>query len=130
MYYSSSEAWLEACFNELEQFPFTWLQTGGGHVWILSLGVTSVAVSKVTGRVEVEDVVAAIRPTTCLVSVMTANNETGIIMVRVCTTLIQYYTTYMLFILGDGCQNSQYVGHPLQIEKNILSVFLCGSESM
>ena len=61
---------------------------------------------------------------------MTANNETGIIMVRVCTTLIQYYTTYMLFILGDGCQNSQYVGHPLQIEKNILSVFLCGSESM
>uniref|UniRef100_A0A8C2CUC5 Selenocysteine lyase n=1 Tax=Cyprinus carpio TaxID=7962 RepID=A0A8C2CUC5_CYPCA len=44
--------------------------------------VTFVPVSKVTGRVEVEDVIAAIRPTTCLVSIMLANNETGIIMVR------------------------------------------------
>lgn len=42
--------------------------------------VTFVPVSKVTARVEVEDVIAAIRPTTCLVSVMLANNETGIIM--------------------------------------------------
>ncbi|XP_076134969.1 selenocysteine lyase isoform X1 [Alosa pseudoharengus] len=42
--------------------------------------VTSVSVSTVTGQVEVEDVVAAVRPTTCLVSIMTANNETGIIM--------------------------------------------------
>lgn len=42
--------------------------------------VTFVPVSKVTGRVEVEDVIAAIRPTTCLVSIMLANNETGIIM--------------------------------------------------
>lgn len=42
--------------------------------------VTSVPVSKVTARVEVEDVIAAIRPTTCLVSIMLANNETGIIM--------------------------------------------------
>lgn len=33
-----------------------------------------------TARVEVEDVIAAIRPTTCLVSIMLANNETGIIM--------------------------------------------------
>lgn len=38
-------------------------------------------VSKVTGRVEVDDVVAAIHPTTCLVSVMLANNETGVVMV-------------------------------------------------
>ncbi|XP_048055643.1 selenocysteine lyase [Megalobrama amblycephala] len=42
--------------------------------------VTFVPVSKVTARVEVEDVIAAIRPTTCLVSIMLANNETGIIM--------------------------------------------------
>ncbi|XP_056606213.1 selenocysteine lyase isoform X2 [Triplophysa dalaica] len=42
--------------------------------------VTFVPISKVTARVEVEDVIAAIRPTTCLVSVMLANNETGIIM--------------------------------------------------
>ncbi|XP_016089593.1 selenocysteine lyase-like [Sinocyclocheilus grahami] len=42
--------------------------------------VTFVPVSKVTARVEVEDVIAAIRPTTSLVSIMLANNETGIIM--------------------------------------------------
>ncbi|XP_062988440.1 selenocysteine lyase isoform X2 [Elgaria multicarinata webbii] len=41
---------------------------------------TFVPVSKVTGRVEVDDVIAAIRPTTCLVSIMLANNETGVIM--------------------------------------------------
>ncbi|XP_063162947.1 selenocysteine lyase [Candoia aspera] len=41
---------------------------------------TFVPVSKVTGRVEVDDVVAAIHPTTCLVSIMLANNETGIVM--------------------------------------------------
>ncbi|KAL2090419.1 hypothetical protein ACEWY4_015107 [Coilia grayii] len=42
--------------------------------------VTCVAVSKATGRVEAEDVVAAIRPNTCLVSIMMANNETGVVM--------------------------------------------------
>ncbi|XP_033005918.1 selenocysteine lyase isoform X2 [Lacerta agilis] len=41
---------------------------------------TFVPVSKVTGQVEVDEVVAAIRPTTCLVSIMLANNETGVIM--------------------------------------------------
>ncbi|XP_057696159.1 selenocysteine lyase [Corythoichthys intestinalis] len=41
---------------------------------------TFVPVSKVTGRVEVDDVVAAVRPNTCLVSIMLANNETGVIM--------------------------------------------------
>lgn len=38
-------------------------------------------VSQRSGRAEVDDVLAAIRPTTCLVSVMLANNETGVIMV-------------------------------------------------
>lgn len=38
--------------------------------------------SRLTGRVEVEEVVAAVRANTCLVSVMLANNETGVIMVR------------------------------------------------
>uniref|UniRef100_A0A3Q3WAM4 Selenocysteine lyase n=1 Tax=Mola mola TaxID=94237 RepID=A0A3Q3WAM4_MOLML len=42
--------------------------------------VTFVCVSKLTARVEVEDVVAAVRPNTCLISVMLANNETGVVM--------------------------------------------------
>ncbi|XP_032757520.1 selenocysteine lyase isoform X2 [Rattus rattus] len=42
--------------------------------------VTFVPVSKVNGQVEVEDILAAVRPTTCLVTVMLANNETGVIM--------------------------------------------------
>ncbi|XP_060624078.2 selenocysteine lyase [Anolis sagrei] len=41
---------------------------------------TFVPVCKATAQVEVDDVVAAIRPTTCLVSIMLANNETGVIM--------------------------------------------------
>ncbi|XP_077344621.1 selenocysteine lyase isoform X2 [Lithobates pipiens] len=42
--------------------------------------VTFVPVSTTTGRVEIDDVIAALRPNTCLVSVMLANNETGVIM--------------------------------------------------
>ncbi|XP_037530937.1 selenocysteine lyase [Nematolebias whitei] len=42
--------------------------------------VTFVSVSKVTARVDVEDVMAAVHPNTCLISVMLANNETGVIM--------------------------------------------------
>lgn len=42
--------------------------------------VTFVPVSKVTARVEVEDIIAAVRPNTCLISIMLANNETGVIM--------------------------------------------------
>ncbi|MGH0145350.1 UNVERIFIED_CONTAM: hypothetical protein FKN15_010956 [Acipenser sinensis] len=42
--------------------------------------VTFVQVSKVTARVEVEDVMSAIRPNTCLISIMLANNETGVLM--------------------------------------------------
>lgn len=45
---------------------------------------TFVAVSPESGRAEVDDVLAAIRPTTCLVSIMLANNETGVIMVSLC----------------------------------------------
>ncbi|XP_074955578.1 selenocysteine lyase isoform X2 [Phalacrocorax aristotelis] len=41
---------------------------------------TFVAVSPRSGRAEVDDILAAIRPTTCLVSIMLANNETGVIM--------------------------------------------------
>ncbi|XP_048398860.1 selenocysteine lyase isoform X2 [Stegostoma tigrinum] len=41
---------------------------------------TFLPVSKATGCVEVDDLIAAVRPTTCLVSVMLANNETGILM--------------------------------------------------
>ncbi|XP_039084456.1 selenocysteine lyase isoform X2 [Hyaena hyaena] len=42
--------------------------------------VTFVPVSKVNGQVEVEDILAAVRPATCLVTIMLANNETGVIM--------------------------------------------------
>ncbi|KAM6305022.1 selenocysteine lyase [Aegotheles albertisi] len=42
--------------------------------------VTFVPVSPRSGQAEVDDVLAAIRPTTCLVSIMLANNETGVIM--------------------------------------------------
>ncbi|XP_077011671.1 selenocysteine lyase isoform X2 [Tamandua tetradactyla] len=42
--------------------------------------VTFVSVSKVSGQVEADDILAAVRPTTCLVTVMLANNETGVIM--------------------------------------------------
>ncbi|NXI45115.1 SCLY lyase, partial [Galbula dea] len=41
---------------------------------------TFVAVSQQSGQVEVDDILAAIRPATCLVSIMLANNETGVIM--------------------------------------------------
>ncbi|KGL73121.1 Selenocysteine lyase, partial [Tinamus guttatus] len=41
---------------------------------------TFVPVSTRSGRAEVDDVLAAVRPTTCLISVMLANNETGVVM--------------------------------------------------
>ena len=34
------------------------------------------------GCVQVDDVISALRPTTCLVTIMLANNETGIIQVQ------------------------------------------------
>ncbi|KAM5268637.1 selenocysteine lyase isoform 3-T3 [Hipposideros larvatus] len=42
--------------------------------------VTFVPVSTVTGQAEADDILAAVRPATCLVTVMLANNETGVIM--------------------------------------------------
>ncbi|XP_067897989.1 selenocysteine lyase isoform X2 [Heterodontus francisci] len=36
--------------------------------------------TEVTGCIEVDDVIAAVRPTTCIVSIMLANNETGLLM--------------------------------------------------
>ncbi|KAK2835973.1 hypothetical protein Q5P01_016457 [Channa striata] len=42
--------------------------------------VTFVPVSTVTARVEVEDIIAVVRPNTCLISIMLANNETGVVM--------------------------------------------------
>uniref|UniRef100_A0A8C2U1V2 Selenocysteine lyase n=1 Tax=Coturnix japonica TaxID=93934 RepID=A0A8C2U1V2_COTJA len=41
---------------------------------------TFVPVSPRSGRAEVDDVLSAVRPTTCLVTIMLANNETGVIM--------------------------------------------------
>lgn len=45
--------------------------------------MTFVSVSQETAHVEVQDIIAAVRPNTCLISIMLANNETGVIMVRV-----------------------------------------------
>ncbi|XP_075385602.1 selenocysteine lyase [Tenrec ecaudatus] len=42
--------------------------------------VTLVPMSKVSGQAEVDDILAAVRPTTCLVTIMLANNETGVVM--------------------------------------------------
>ncbi|XP_028366309.1 selenocysteine lyase isoform X1 [Phyllostomus discolor] len=42
--------------------------------------VTFVPVSTVSGRAEADDILAAVCPATCLVTVMLANNETGVIM--------------------------------------------------
>ncbi|XP_054427194.1 selenocysteine lyase [Pteronotus mesoamericanus] len=42
--------------------------------------VTFVPVSPASGRVEADDVLAAVRPATCLVTIMLANNETGVVM--------------------------------------------------
>ncbi|XP_053453130.1 selenocysteine lyase isoform X6 [Nycticebus coucang] len=42
--------------------------------------VTFVPVSKVSGRAEADDILAAVRTTTSLVTIMLANNETGVIM--------------------------------------------------
>lgn len=44
---------------------------------------TFVPVSPRSGQAEVDEVLTAIRPNTCLVSLMLANNETGVIMVSV-----------------------------------------------
>uniref|UniRef100_U3CXA8 Selenocysteine lyase n=1 Tax=Callithrix jacchus TaxID=9483 RepID=U3CXA8_CALJA len=41
--------------------------------------VTFVPVSKASGQAEVDDILAAVRPTTRLVSIMLANNETGVV---------------------------------------------------
>ena len=42
--------------------------------------VTFVPVSTLTGSVSTSDVVSAVRPNTVLVTVMAANNETGVLM--------------------------------------------------
>ncbi|GFY34890.1 selenocysteine lyase [Trichonephila clavipes] len=41
--------------------------------------LTVVRVSVVTGAINVDDIVAAVRPNTCLITIMLANNETGVI---------------------------------------------------
>ncbi|XP_050025345.1 selenocysteine lyase-like [Dermacentor andersoni] len=43
------------------------------------IDLTIVPVSKATGSVSAEEIVSAIRPETCLITIMLANNETGII---------------------------------------------------
>lgn len=47
----------------------------------LFLDVTSIPIHHDTGTITPEDITAAIKPNTCLITVMMANNETGVIMV-------------------------------------------------
>lgn len=49
--------------------------------FVLCSEVTFVPVSMVNGQAEADDILAAVRPATCLVTIMLANNETGVIMV-------------------------------------------------
>lgn len=55
--------------------------------------VTFVPVSTTTGQVEIDDIIAALCPNTCLVSVMLANNETGVIMVSLSLVI-----TYLVLV--------------------------------
>lgn len=67
--------------------------------------MTFVPASSGTGRVETSDLTAAIQPLTCLVTVMLANNETGIIQVlddteytvgdRKLITIISFFSRFL-----------------------------------
>ena len=50
--------------------------------------VTYVPVYKRSGRVEAVDIIAAVRPNTIMVTVMLANNETGVIQVHITTPFL------------------------------------------
>lgn len=90
------------------------LQTAEGKRWeYLKTSVpdvTFVSVSQETAHVEVQDVIAAVRPNTCLISIMLANNETGVIMVRVfmsqhmCsyTSILNLFEPFLYFSAHPG----------------------------
>ncbi|XP_055673009.1 selenocysteine lyase isoform X2 [Falco peregrinus] len=72
---------------------------------------TFVPVSSQSGRVEVDDVLAAVRTTTCLVSIMLANNETGVIMRRVAEGLPRILVhTDAAQMIGKGRVDVQELG--------------------
>ncbi|XP_040468547.1 selenocysteine lyase isoform X2 [Falco naumanni] len=72
---------------------------------------TFVPVSSQSGRVEVDDVLAAIRTTTCLVSIMLANNETGVIMRRAAEGLPRILVhTDAAQMIGKGRVDVQELG--------------------
>lgn len=70
--------------------------------------VTFVPVSKTTGMISVDDVMDAVRPNTCLITVMLANNETGVIQpVHLLRAKLQGYKNTSLcsvFIHTDAAQ--------------------------
>ena len=53
--------------------------------------VTYVPVYKRSGRVEAVDIIAAVRPNTIMVTVMLANNETGVIQVHITAPFLPQY---------------------------------------
>ncbi|XP_035575786.1 selenocysteine lyase isoform X2 [Canis lupus dingo] len=71
---------LEHLLEEQVAVAKTWKQPKCPLIDGRKQAVTFVPVSKVNGQVEVEDILAAVRPATCLVTIMLANNETGVIM--------------------------------------------------
>lgn len=66
---------------------------------VLFSAVTFVPVSKVNGQAEADDILAAVRPATCLVTIMLANNETGVVMVSG-------------FLLWEGERSARALGRP------------------
>jgi len=80
-----------------------------------SIDVTFVSVSKKIGCVSADDILSAIRPNTCLITVMMANNETGVIQpireigVNLAKINVQRVTTGLQKI-GFHCDAAQGIG--------------------
>ena len=66
-------------------------------VWILLTDVTYLPVSKMSGRVEAIQVLDALRPNTILVTVMLANNETGVIQVSCTIPVLKRHDQFLAF---------------------------------
>ncbi|CAG2174656.1 unnamed protein product [Oppiella nova] len=80
-----------------------------------SIEMTFVSVSKKIGCVSADDILSAIRPNTCLITVMMANNETGVIQpireigVNLAKINVQRVTTGLQKI-GFHCDAAQAIG--------------------
>ncbi|CAB1323760.1 unnamed protein product [Coregonus sp. 'balchen'] len=90
---SALEAYRESCRAAERRGESHHHDNGSTSAWPLP----HILVSNVTGRVEVEDVLAAVRSSTCLISIMMANNETGVLMAaELVNSNLTEYETHML----------------------------------